>query len=63
MFENIIEFSAPESYVQNEKKEFFPSPIKKNLPEWFKKLKHGFPKKTVLYMVKKTKMRMIKICF
>jgi hypothetical protein len=47
MFENVIEFSAPEAYVQNEEENVFPSPIKKNMPEWFKKLKHGFPKKTV----------------
>jgi hypothetical protein len=34
-----IEFSAHEDYVQL--KEDYPTPIKLNIPEWFKKLKHG----------------------
>jgi len=34
-----IEFSAHEDYVQL--KEDYPTPIKVNIPEWFKKLNHG----------------------
>jgi hypothetical protein len=34
----IIEFSCPKVYLEN--KNFLPEPIKLNIPEWFKKLKH-----------------------
>lgn len=39
MFDNIIEFSAPKEYIENSK-ETHPIPIKNNIPDWFKKLKH-----------------------
>tara|TARA_R100001509_G_scaffold99454_1_gene58137 strand:- start:1297 stop:2025 length:729 start_codon:yes stop_codon:yes gene_type:complete len=45
MFENIIEFSAHEDYVNI--KENYPKPIKTNIPEWFKKLKHNKESRTV----------------
>ena len=45
MFENTIEFSAHEDYVNI--KEDYPKPIKTNIPEWFKKLKHDKNNKTV----------------
>jgi hypothetical protein len=35
----IIEFSCPKEYLIN--KCFFPEPIKINIPEWYKKLKHN----------------------
>lgn len=48
MFENIIEFSAPKEYVECEKeKDTFPTPIKLNIPEWFKKLEHKLGRFTV----------------
>jgi hypothetical protein len=34
----IIEFSCPKAYLDN--KYFLPEPIKLNVPEWYKKLKH-----------------------
>jgi len=45
MFENIIEFSAHEIYVNL--KDEYPSPAKNNIPEWFKKLNHDWKNKTV----------------
>src|SRR6056300_1234109 len=38
MFEKIIEFSAPEVYYNL--KQNHPTPIKINIPEWYKKLEH-----------------------
>jgi hypothetical protein len=35
----IIQFSCPKEYLVS--KSFFPEPIKINIPEWFKKLKHN----------------------
>jgi hypothetical protein len=45
MFEKVIEFSAHEDYFAL--KEDFPTPIKLNIPEWYKKLEHTFLNKTV----------------
>jgi len=48
MFEKIIEFSAPKEYLKTMGgKEFSPTPIKLNLPEWYKKMYHGMGKATV----------------
>ena len=45
MFENKIEFSAHEIYVNL--KDSYPVPAKNNLPEWYRKLDHTSPNKTV----------------
>jgi hypothetical protein len=45
MFEKVIEFSAHEDYFAL--KEDYPTPIKLNIPEWYKKLEHSFDKMTV----------------
>jgi hypothetical protein len=45
MFEKVIEFSAHEDYFAL--KEDYPTPIKLNIPEWYKKLDHSFDKITV----------------
>ena len=45
MFEKVIEFSAHEEYFAL--KEDYPTPIKLNIPEWFKKLPHSLDRKTV----------------
>lgn len=45
MFDKEIEFSAHEDYFAL--KEDYPTPIKLNLPEWYKKLEHTVLNKTV----------------
>jgi len=45
MFEKVLTFIAGEEYL--EKNEFLPEPIKLNIPDWFKKLKHLPEFKTV----------------
>ena len=45
MFENVIEFSAHEDYFAL--KEDYPTPIKLNIPEWYKKLNHTLLNKTI----------------
>lgn len=45
MFDKKIEFSTHEDYFKL--KEDYPTPIKLNIPEWFKKLEHTLPKKTI----------------
>ena len=45
MFEKVIEFSAHEDYFAL--KEDYPTPIKLNIPEWFKKLNHTIEYKTI----------------
>ena len=45
MFDKEIEFSAHEDYFAL--KEDFPTPIKLNIPEWYKKLEHTVLDKTV----------------
>jgi hypothetical protein len=45
MFEKEIEFSAHEDYFAL--KEDYPTPIKLNIPEWYKKLEHTILNKTV----------------
>jgi len=45
MFEKVIEFSAHEDYFAL--KEEHPTPIKLNIPEWYKKLEHNIQYKTV----------------
>ena len=45
MFEKVIEFSAHEDYFAL--KEDYPTPIKLNIPEWFKKLEHNNLNKTI----------------
>jgi hypothetical protein len=45
MFEKVIEFSAHEDYFAL--KEDYPTPIKLNIPEWYKKLDFSFKNKTV----------------
>jgi len=41
MFEKIIEFSCLDKYVNTEKeKDTFPTPVKLNIPKWFKEMKH-----------------------
>lgn len=47
MFEEIIEFSAPQIYLNLKDKETYPAPAKLNLPEWYKKLEHTPPNRTV----------------
>lgn len=47
MFEKIIQFSAPSIYLELNDKETYPVPIKLNLPEWYKKIKHTPPNRTV----------------
>ena len=42
MLNKIIEFSAPKHYVDDEvQKDTFPVPVKLNIPDWYKKLKHA----------------------
>ena len=45
MFNKEIEFSAHEDYFAQ--KEDYPTPIKLNIPEWYKKLEHSILNKTV----------------
>jgi hypothetical protein len=45
MFEKVIEFSAHEDYFVM--KEDYPTPIKLNIPEWYKKLNNTVLEKTV----------------
>ena len=45
MFDKEIEFSAHEDYFAL--KEDYPTPIKLNIPEWYKKLDHTILNKTV----------------
>ena len=45
MFEKVIEFSAHEDYFLI--KEDYPTPIKLNIPEWYKKLEHSVENLTV----------------
>jgi hypothetical protein len=45
MFEKVIEFSAHEDYFTLE--EDHPTPIKLNIPEWYKKLNHTINAKTI----------------
>jgi len=45
MFSKEIVFSAQEDYVNL--KEDYPTPIKLNIPDWYKKLEHSVLKKTV----------------
>jgi len=45
MFEKIIEFSSHENYF--ELKEDYPTPIKLNIPEWYKKLEHSALDRTI----------------
>jgi len=45
MFEKVIEFSAHEDYFAL--KEDYPTPIKLNIPEWYKKLEHTIKNKTI----------------
>jgi hypothetical protein len=45
MFDKEIEFSCHEDYFAL--KEDYPTPIKLNIPEWFKKLEHTFQNKTI----------------
>ena len=45
MFKKIIEFSAPQEYFDLQ--EDYPIPIKNNIPDWYKKLKHSYNNKSV----------------
>jgi len=45
MSDNIIEFSAPKIYT--DLKEDYPEPIKVNIPDWFKNLKHEMGNLTI----------------
>tara|TARA_R110000787_G_scaffold150281_1_gene264166 strand:- start:2724 stop:3464 length:741 start_codon:yes stop_codon:yes gene_type:complete len=45
MFDNTIDFIAHEDYV--DLKEDYPTPIKLNIPEWYKKLEHNLGEKTI----------------
>jgi len=45
MFEKVIEFSTHEDYFAL--KEDYPTPIKLNIPEWYKKLDHNILNKTI----------------
>jgi hypothetical protein len=45
MFDKIIEFSSHEDYFSL--KEDYPTPIKLNIPEWYKKLNHTLLNKTI----------------
>jgi len=46
MLEKTIEFLAPEEYIKNNQ-DLLPTPIKLNIPEWYKHLKHHVNEKTV----------------
>ena len=46
MFEKVIEFIAPKDYVI--KKQDLPTPIKINVPDWFKKLNHSEEHRTII---------------
>ena len=46
MFDNIIKFIAPKPYIDNNQ-DYLPTPIKLNIPEWYKKLEHTPLNKTV----------------
>jgi len=43
---NLIEFNAPKEYLEANK-ELYPVPIKTNIPDWFKKLKHSSEAMTI----------------
>ena len=45
MFEKTIEFIAHQDYFNL--KEDYPTPIKLNIPEWYKKLEHSLELQTV----------------
>ena len=45
MFRKTIEFIANKKYVDSKQDQ--PIPIKLNIPEWYKKLKHSVDKRTV----------------
>jgi len=45
MFDKEIIFSTHKNYV--DLKEDYPTPIKLNIPEWFKQIKHSFPDRTI----------------
>tara|TARA_R110000822_G_scaffold310547_2_gene443932 strand:- start:1374 stop:2117 length:744 start_codon:yes stop_codon:yes gene_type:complete len=45
MFDNIIKFIAHEDYVSL--KEDYPTPIKLNIPKWYKKLEHSVTNRTI----------------
>jgi len=45
MFDKEIEFSTHEDYFET--KEDYPTPIKLNIPEWYKKLEHSWLKVTI----------------
>jgi hypothetical protein len=45
MFEKVIEFIAPQDYV--DQKQDLPTPIKINIPDWFKKLNHSMEKRSI----------------
>ena len=45
MFEKVIEFIAPKDYVI--KKQDLPTPIKINVPDWYKKLTHAEEHRTI----------------
>ena len=45
MFDNIIKFIAHEDYVSL--KEDYPTPIKLNIPKWYKKLEHSAANRTI----------------
>ena len=47
MFYKDIQFSTGQIYLNICEKEDLPSPIKTNIPEWFKKLEHNFHNRTI----------------
>jgi hypothetical protein len=46
MFAKLIEFQAPEEYINNNQ-DILPTPIKLNIPDWYKELKHTVNQKTI----------------
>ena len=45
MFEKIVKFKAAKDYLEH--KPFLPEPIKLNIPDWYKKIKHNIDLKTI----------------
>jgi hypothetical protein len=47
MFEEIIKFKAPKEYIDSLDKNLYPKPIKLNIPDWYKHLKHTGKDQTI----------------
>tara|TARA_R110000822_G_scaffold123076_1_gene257403 strand:- start:960 stop:1706 length:747 start_codon:yes stop_codon:yes gene_type:complete len=47
MFEKLIKFKAPKEYIDSLDKDLYPKPIKLNIPDWYKRLKHTGEDQTI----------------